>query len=176
VRRSRGGDGAGQDSREGRTGPADRREGTAGKNPYALACGWLARRERCAAEVITYLRRNGVSDEEAATVLVRLQSERLVDDLRYARLYAEGRARRSPRSRRFLAEELRRRGVEPEAAAKALDDLFREVSEEELAERILAKLPRSGEDWKERAARRLRARGFRASAALGGRRASEDSE
>jgi regulatory protein len=133
-------------------------------------------RERCASEVVAFLRRHGIAPDEAQETLARLQAERLVDDLRYARLYAEGRVRRSPRSRRFLAEELRRRGVEPGAAQQALDELFREVSEDELAERILAKVPRSGEDWKERAARRLRARGFRSSVALGGTRPAEDSE
>jgi regulatory protein len=117
-----------------------------------------------------------VDAAERETVLNRLTAERLVDDLRYARLYVESRARRSPRSRSLLLAELRRRGVAPEAAGQAIEEFFREVPEEELARRILTKLPQSGEDWKERAARRLRARGFRASAVLAARRAPTETE
>ena len=68
----------------------------------------------------------------------------------------------------MLAKELRQRGVDKETAQAAVEEFLRRVPEEELARRLIAKLPGDGEEWKERAARRLRARGFRPSIALRG--------
>ena len=62
--------------------------------------------------------------------------------------------------------ELVTRGVGPETARQVVSEFLAEVPEEELARRVLEKLPGSGEEWMRRAARRLVSRGFRASLAL----------
>jgi regulatory protein len=135
---------------------------------FARACRYLTARERCAAEVRTYLRKHGFAEEEIESAIRLLQERRYVDDLRYARLYVESRSRRAPRAGALLVKELRRRGVDAETARSAVGEFLRRVPEEELARRLIAKLPGEGEEWKERAARKLRARGFRPSIALRG--------
>lgn len=154
------------------------------RDAFAAACRYLTARERCAAEVRAYLRRRGFPSEEIDPAIERLHAERLVDDMRYARLYVEGRSRRAPRSGMLLVRELTVRGVNAETAREAVTAFLAEVPEEELARRLLEKLPGTGEDWKRRAARRLASRGFRTSFALnraagkrpagGGDRESED--
>jgi regulatory protein len=136
------------------------------RDAFGAACRYLTARERCAVEVRAYLRRSGFSAEEIEPAIERLVSERLVDDVRYARLYVEMRSRRSPRSGALLARELMARGIGAETARTAVSEFLTEVPEEELARRLLERLPGSGEAWKRRAARRLVSRGFRASLAL----------
>jgi regulatory protein len=138
------------------------------KGAFASACSYLTRRERCTAEVRDYLRRHGYPAEEIAEALRRLVALEYVDDLRYARLYVRMRSRNSPRSGTFLRRELVRRGIARETARQAVDELLVEVPEDELARRLIAKLPGEGKQWRERAARRLRARGFRPSLVLRG--------
>lgn len=142
------------------------RSGDDSDEPFQLACRYLTNRERCRAEVRTYLRRKGYGQEPIERALERLAERKYVDDVRYARLYVQVRSRNAPRSAQFLIKELRRRGIDHETARSAVSEFFREVSEEELARRVLAKLPGEGRQWRERAARRLRARGFRPSLAL----------
>jgi SOS response regulatory protein OraA/RecX len=154
-RRSRGGDSAG---------PPEPRERP--RDPVAMACRYLAVSERCAAQVRDYLRRKGFEAEEADRTIDLLKERRLVNDLRFARLYVESRCRRSPRSRALLVKELRIKGVEAETARQVVSDFLREVPEEELARRVLSRLPAGGPDARERAARRLRSRGFGTAAAL----------
>ncbi len=133
---------------------------------YAAACAFITPRERCAAEVRAYLSRKGFETAAIEEALRRLIGERLVDDMRYARIFVESRARRSPRSGRFLIREIRARGVEAAIAEQAVAELLREIPEKELARRVVAKVTGSGQVWLGRAARRLQARGFRPSLAL----------
>lgn len=135
-------------------------------DPFAEACRYLTARERCAEEVRGHLRRRGYAREEIDEAIARLLERRLLDDRRFARLYVESRSRSSPRSGAFLVRELRRRGVDAETARAAVRDFLREVPEETLARLLLEKLKPRGPDGRERAARRLRARGFRAALAL----------
>jgi regulatory protein len=138
------------------------------KGAFARACRYLTARERCAGEVRTYLSKHGFADDEIDATIRRLQERRFVDDVRYARLYVESRSRQAPRSGALLVKELRRRGIDPETARSAVGEFLRRVPEEDLARRLIGKIRGGGADWEERAARRLRARGFRPSIALDG--------
>ena len=146
-------------------GPQEPRERP--RDPFEMACRYLAVSERCAAQVRDYLRRKGFEVEEAARTIDLLKTRRLLDDLRFARLFVQSRCRRSPRSRALLIKELRVKGVDAETAQQAVSEFLLEVPEEELARRVVERLASRGPADRERAARRLRSRGFRASAALG---------
>lgn len=142
------------------------------RDAFAAACRYLTARERCAAEVRSYLRRAGFDGEEIDPAIDRLLTERLVDDMRYSRLYVESRSRRAPRAGALLVRELTTRGVSMETARRAVEEFLAEVPEEELARRVIERLPGNGEQWKRRAARRLVSRGFRPSLVLRGTRGS----
>jgi regulatory protein len=146
-------------------GPQEPRERP--RDPFEMACRYLAVSERCAAQVMDYLRRKGFEDGERERTVELLKERRLLDDARFARLYVESRCRRSPRSRALLIKELRVKGVDAETARQAVSDFLREVPEEELARRVVERLVSRSPADRERAARRLRSRGFGTSAALG---------
>lgn len=151
-------------------------EGRPPRGAFELACRYLTACERCAAQVRTYLERRGLPAPEIEEALARLREQHLVDDLRYARLYVESRSRRSPRSGSYLVRELLERGVDGETARRTVAEFLQGIPEEELARRLLEKLPAGAEGFREKAARRLRARGFRPSIALGAARAEDEEE
>jgi regulatory protein len=83
----------------------------------------LSVRPRTRAELATALRKRGVDDEVATTVLNRYDEVGLIDDAAFARAWVSSRHHGKGLARRALANELRQRGVEQEFVAAALDDL-----------------------------------------------------
>jgi regulatory protein len=69
------------------------------------------------------LRRRGIPDEAAATVLERLAETGLIDDAAFARAWVESRHYRRGLSRRTLSAELHRRGVDDEDVREAVETL-----------------------------------------------------
>ena len=94
-----------------------------------IAAHFLGTRPRTRRELELRLRRSGATDEVISSTLARLQALGLVDDVAFARWWAEQRDRHSPRGRRMVEAELRQRGV-PREVMEALRD-------EELAEPAL---------------------------------------
>jgi regulatory protein len=96
-------------------------------DPYELAreicLRQLSVRPRTRAELATALRKRGIDDEVATTVLTRYDEVGLIDDAAFARAWVSSRHHGKGLARRALANELRQRGVEQEFVAAALDDL-----------------------------------------------------
>jgi regulatory protein len=91
---------------------------------YDAAVGALARREHSVHQMRQFLERRSADKDLAAAVLARLRASGLVDDARYARLFARDRAANRRQGRFRIARELRLRGVADryiEAALEALD-------------------------------------------------------
>ena len=76
-----------------------------------IAARFLGTRPRTRRELELRLRRAAATDDVIATTLERLGSLGLVDDLAFARWWAEQRDRHAPRGRRMVEAELRQRGV-----------------------------------------------------------------
>jgi regulatory protein len=76
-----------------------------------VAARYLATRPRTRWEVERRLRRAGVEPDLAAATLERLAALGLLDDLAFARWWAEQRDRHAPRGRRMVEAELRQHGV-----------------------------------------------------------------
>jgi len=83
----------------------------------------LAVRPRTRAELATAMRRRGVDDEVAASVLDRYDEVGLIDDAAFAKAWVTSRHHGRGLARRALANELRQRGVDSELVTAALDDL-----------------------------------------------------
>ena len=79
------------------------------------------------------LRRKGFEVKVVAQVLQELTARRLLDDEAFARGWVRTRVLTRHLGRRRLAEELREKGVPEEIVGTALQEAFREVSEEEVA-------------------------------------------
>jgi len=83
------------------------------------ATRYLATRPRTRWEIERRLRRAGADDEVVAATIDRLARIGLVDDVAFARWWAEQRDRHAPRGRRMVEAELRQRGV-PREVIEAL--------------------------------------------------------
>ncbi len=108
----------------------------------------LAVRARSRAELAATLRRRGVSEDVAETILDRLTAVGLVDDGAFAAAYISSARERRGLGRQALAVELRRRGIEPEvvdAATEVIDEADEEEIARDLVRRRLASMDRLSE-------------------------------
>ena len=78
---------------------------------FEIAARFLGTRPRARREVELRLRRAGAPDDVIQAVLQRLEALGLVDDVAFARWWAEQRDRHAPRGRRMVEAELRQHGV-----------------------------------------------------------------
>ncbi|MGH2456577.1 MAG: regulatory protein RecX [Candidatus Limnocylindria bacterium] len=76
-----------------------------------IAARYLATRPRTRLELERRLRRAGADDGVVEATIERLAALGYVDDVAFARWWAEQRDRHAPRGRRLLEAELRQRGV-----------------------------------------------------------------
>jgi regulatory protein len=114
----------------------------------------LAVRPRTRAELATALRRGGVDDRVAAEVLDRYHEVGMIDDAAFAQAWVTSRHQSKGLARRALGSELRRRGVEPQAVAEALDQLDTDT-EAETARALVERKLRTATGTPEAIVRRL---------------------
>jgi len=102
----------------------------------------LTGRARSRKELSDKLASRNVPTEVATELLDRFEEVGLVDDTAFARTWVSQRQQGKGLSRRVLAQELRRKGVDDEVAKEALDDIDPE-DEAEAARELVAKKMRS---------------------------------
>ncbi|HZV77862.1 MAG TPA: regulatory protein RecX [Candidatus Babeliales bacterium] len=124
---------------------------------YSVALGFLARQRCTQARLWQHLERKGFDEATARAAIERCNSEGLLDDRLFARLYVE--RRRRPIGNERLIGELVRRGIDGEAAAEAVALLDEDEGVRCAAafERLLSKHPTIAYPS---AARRLERLGF----------------
>ncbi len=120
---------------------------------YSRALKLLSSRPYSERELRDKLARRGDA-AEIEKIVLKLKSSGLLNDLDLSYNFASYRARSKNVGRARAALELRRRGVSREVAERALEQVYREVSEAELIDRAIEKWLRRS-DLKELA--RLRA-------------------
>jgi regulatory protein len=111
---------------------------------YSEALKLLSRRELTASELRERLLRKTFNEQEADDAIARLRADGTVNDRRAAIAIVRTHALVKARGRLRIERELTKRGVPPETARAALDEVFSELSEPELLERALRKRLRSG--------------------------------
>ena len=104
---------------------------------YVYGLSLLARREVTTAQLRTRLERRGHNQATIARTIERLTSERALDDHRTARAYARTATHVQSRSRRWIHRRLLAQGVLPDIADAALDEVFGELDERVLLDRVL---------------------------------------
>jgi len=102
----------------------------------------LNRKPRTERELRTKLLHTGYSETTCERVLAHLREARLIDDLDYARRYAQESMTRKPMGERMLKQRLRQKGIPEDAIQTVLREMFPSESEElryalELARRRL---------------------------------------
>ena len=80
-----------------------------------------SRKEYCCADIRKKLEQWELQEEEAAKVMQFLQEYHFVDDRRYARSYAEDKARFNRWGRQKIALMLRQKGIAPDLITEALE-------------------------------------------------------
>jgi regulatory protein len=155
---------AGARSRRGRSGSggeviretSDTGHGTETERARDAALVLLTVRARSVGELRDRLRRKSFAEDVCERVIADLMSAGLLDDMEFARLWADERVRLRPVGRRRLTAELRARGVDPAVIDEVAAEVYEEHPEEELARRALRKRTRSGDaDVVERDRQRL---------------------
>src|SRR5437870_4764060 len=97
-----------------------------------IAARFLGTRPRSRWEVERRLRRARASDEVIETTLDHLATLGLVDDIAFARWWAEQRDRHAPRGRRMVEAELRQHGVPREVLEALRDDSAQVPADEDV--------------------------------------------
>ena len=87
------------------------------------ALHYLSYRPRSEAEVRVRLRNRGFSDDMVGKVMSRLKERGLIDDVAFACFWRDNRLSFSPRSRRLIKSELRRKGVADEIVEETISGL-----------------------------------------------------
>lgn len=95
-----------------------------------IALRMLDSSPRTRSELAAALARRGVPDEAAAAVLDRFTEVGLVDDEAFATAWVDSRHRGRGLARRALSAELRRKGIDEQVAAQALDQISTDDEEE----------------------------------------------
>ena len=121
----------------------------------------LSYRPRSEKEVREKLARHGFPPDTVEETIARLRDQRLLDEGAFARFWKEARETSSPRSKRLIELELRRKGIDPGLAREAVGDL----EDEESALRAATKKARSlkgldDEAFRKKMLSHLQSRGF----------------
>jgi regulatory protein len=104
-------------------GSAPGREQDLGERAREICLRLLSVRPRTRVELGAALRRHGIPDEVADAVLDRYDEVGLIDDEAFARAWVTSRHHGRGLSRRALAGELRRKGVDTELVGAALEEV-----------------------------------------------------
>lgn len=107
-------------------------EDTAGRI-WKLALDILARRRYTRHELLARLVRRGVPAAEAEAAVARLQELGYIDDWQYGADLAAVRLGKNPVGPRRLADELRRKGLDPDVTRQVLDHALACQDEQALA-------------------------------------------
>jgi regulatory protein len=105
----------------------------------------LTARPRTRSELADALARKEVAEDVASTVLDRLDEVGLIDDAAFAEVWVRSRHNYQGLSRRALAVELRRKGVDDDSAQEALATVDSDAEEERARELVRKRLRSMGD-------------------------------
>jgi regulatory protein len=131
------------------------------ESAYLLAIRYLNIRPRSIMEVEQYMRNHRVREETTKDVLDRLKGNHLINDAQFARDWVENRQEFRPRSRRAIAYELKKHGIDP----KLIEASIESVNENDMAYQAALRQARklNNINWREfrqKMLRHLAQRGF----------------
>jgi regulatory protein len=125
-------------------------------DPAALARAIVLRQLTSSAKSRLQLSRKlaerNIPEDVAEAVLDRFQEVRLIDDAEFADMWVRSRSQSRKLAKGALRRELTEKGIDPETAAGALEQLS-DADEEEAARRLVERKLRAGTDMSDRAGR-----------------------
>ena len=128
---------------------------------YQRALRVIQYRPRSESEIRQLLGRHSVPEERAQEVIDRLKQNGLINDGEFAQAWVENRSELHPRSRRALAYELSRRGVDAQVIEQSLEEIDDEAMAYQAAQRPARKYKDlEWNDFRQKLVRYLAQRGF----------------
>ena len=128
---------------------------------YQRALRTIQYRPRSESEVRQLLRRHATPEETADEIIERLKQSGLIDDAGFAQTWVENRTDLRPRSRRALAYELSRRGVDAEVIEQSISGIDDDAMAYQAAQRPARKYKDlEWNDFRQKMYRFLAQRGF----------------
>ena len=111
------------------------------RSTYDRALDMLEARARGVVELRRLLIRKGEPEADVDAAIERLRANGLLDDANFARQLARSKALGAGLSRRRIAQELAKRGVDRAVSSEAIEDVFEseEVDEEASLDRVARK-------------------------------------
>jgi len=106
----------------------------------------LTRRNHSRWELKTKLMQKGFPNEEIKTALNRLTELGYLNDQNFAYDYCHHRLKQSPRGRKLLSIELKKRGLPRDLIEQVLDNIYKEIPEDNLVAGLVEKWHRSKPD------------------------------
>jgi regulatory protein len=108
-----------------------------GPSAYLSALRLLARRELSEAQVRQRLARKGHPEDDIEAAVVRLKSERAINDARVAEAIARTAMAIKRRGKLRVRREIEQAGIAPAVARQALDTVFEDVDDDALLDAAL---------------------------------------
>jgi len=110
---------------------------------YDYAVGSLARKMKTVAELKRLLRQRAAPNEDGAltieAVIAKLKEQKYLNDSRYATLYSQYRQSNEKFGRRRVITDLKAKGVHSEVIGEAVENVYAEINEEQLARQFLGR-------------------------------------
>lgn len=106
---------------------------------FQQAMLFLSYRARSESEIRQNLRKHEIPEPVIEQTLVRLRENGLANDSQFARAWVENRSAFRPRSRRMMAMELRRKGLDEQVVSSAMADVDDEALAYEAAQKKAAR-------------------------------------
>jgi regulatory protein len=107
---------------------------------FQQAMLFLSYRARSESEIRQNLRKHEIPEPVVEQTLERLRQDGLANDNQFARAWVENRSTFRPRSRRLMAMELRRKGLNNEAVSSAIESVDDEALAYEAAQKRATRL------------------------------------
>ncbi len=120
----------------------------------------VARREHSTGELKIKLMQRGFGSAGIDAVCEILQTEGLLDDQRFARMYAENRLRRKPEGPLLLEQRLRAKGISAGIARSVLGEVCTPEAINEAIERLVERIKRTRGDDPQMLQHELKRKGF----------------
>lgn len=105
---------------------------------YTLTIHFLSYRIRSEKEVITYLKKKEVDDEQIAEIIKRLKQEKLINDQQFADMFVRSRMNTSSKGPKIIQQELYEKGIGGQIAENALEQ-YTPAQQKEKIQKLLSK-------------------------------------
>src|SRR5699024_11122298 len=93
------------------------------KASYVLAIQYLSYRQRSASEIEQYLLKKEVEPKHIELVMDRLNNEKLLDDLEFAKTFVQERIRQKKKGPKIISNELFKKGISKEKIDKEISNI-----------------------------------------------------